>query len=236
MSWVKIDDQLPRHPKVIGLPVSGKWAFIEALCYCAQYLTDGVFPSSILAARDLAVLREAGLIEPRGEGWLVHDYLDYNPTRTDVEGSREQARERMRDVRTNTDARSDAVRPNIGKSSPNPVPVPQPLTPRARYSPSFTAFWAAYPRRVGKRTAATAFDRATKRTEAKIIIEGAERLAADPNLPEERFIPHPTTWLNRDGWDDPPCAPALNGKARTVNNILALADQADQPGKEKMLP
>lgn len=68
----------------------------------------------------------------------------------------------------------------------------------------FGSFWAAYPRKVGKATAAKAFTSACKRAAATDIIDGARRMAADPNLPAARFIPHPTTWLNRDGWGDDP--------------------------------
>ena len=37
-----------------------------------------------------------------------------------------------------------------------------------------------------------------------VILAGAERVRDDPNRPEIRFIPHPTTWLRRQGWDDDP--------------------------------
>jgi len=34
------------------------------------------------------------------------------------------------------------------------------------------------------------------------VMEGVRRMAADPNLPDKQFIPHPATWLNRSGWED----------------------------------
>lgn len=68
----------------------------------------------------------------------------------------------------------------------------------------FDAFWSAYPRKVGKRNARTAFGRAVLRTgDASVIQAGAERYRDDPNRLDE-FTAHPTTWLNRDGWDDDP--------------------------------
>jgi len=76
---------------------------------------------------------------------------------------------------------------------------PTPLTPRR-----FDEFWSAYPRKVGKDRARTAYWSACRRTDEQAVIDGAYRLAADPNLPEAQFIPHPTTWLNRGGWDDEP--------------------------------
>ena len=71
----------------------------------------------------------------------------------------------------------------------------------------FDEFWSAYPRKVGKQKARTKFTAACKRTDPQVVIDGARRLAADPNLPEAQFIPHPSTWLERDGWDDEPLPP-----------------------------
>ena len=68
----------------------------------------------------------------------------------------------------------------------------------------FDEFWEAYPRKVGKQKARTKFAAACKRVDAQAVIDGARRLAADPNLPEAQFIPHPSTWLERDGWEDEP--------------------------------
>lgn len=67
----------------------------------------------------------------------------------------------------------------------------------------FDDFWNIYPRRTGKRTAEVAWANARKRAPAEAIIEGAMRLRDDPNR-EDAYTPHPTTWLNRDGWEDDP--------------------------------
>lgn len=85
----------------------------------------------------------------------------------------------------------------------------QSATPAGRFvtpigPQAFDAFWTVYPRKVGKATAAKAFTSACNRAAATDIIDAARRMAADPNLPAARFIPHPTTWLNRDGWGDDP--------------------------------
>jgi hypothetical protein len=73
----------------------------------------------------------------------------------------------------------------------------------------FDAFWSAYPRKVGKRKAEKAYAMALQRLSSiegetyLALVEGASRLAADPNR-EDQFTPHPTSWLNRDGWLDAP--------------------------------
>ncbi|MCJ7859241.1 hypothetical protein [Corynebacterium kalidii] len=65
------------------------------------------------------------------------------------------------------------------------------------------------PRKVGIGKARTAYRSAVKRAgDEQTVIDGMRRFAADPNLPaEKQYIPHPTTWLNRDGWEDEPLPP-----------------------------
>jgi hypothetical protein len=73
--------------------------------------------------------------------------------------------------------------------------------------PDFDAFWAVYPRHEAKRTALSAWGKALKRAPAERIVAGALNYANDPNRPDVAYIPHPSTWLNGDRWDDPPCPP-----------------------------
>lgn len=68
----------------------------------------------------------------------------------------------------------------------------------------FDKFWELYPRKVGKGSARQAFMKQATVTDVNIILGGTDRLANDPNLPEVTYIPHPSTWLNRQGWDDEP--------------------------------
>ncbi|MFI2612073.1 hypothetical protein [Kitasatospora sp. NPDC018619] len=83
------------------------------------------------------------------------------------------------------------------------------LFPRATPAPpqadEFDAFWKAYPRKVGKGDARTAWKKALKRgADAAAIVAVVPRHAAfwrtagtDP-----KFIPHPSTWLNGERYDD----------------------------------
>lgn len=84
----------------------------------------------------------------------------------------------------------------IKTCSPAPPPSDRPTR--------FDEFWETYPRKVGKDKAKTKYTAATKRADEQTIIDGAHRLANDPNLPEPKYIPHPTTWLERGGWNDEP--------------------------------
>ena len=88
MSWVKIDDRIFDNPKIAALSDAAKVAYLESLTYCARELTDGFVPHK--KAKDYAgkprVVQELvpHLWEPVNAGFLVHDYLKYNPTRAEV--------------------------------------------------------------------------------------------------------------------------------------------------------
>jgi hypothetical protein len=67
---------------------------------------------------------------------------------------------------------------------------------------SFGEFWQTYPRRVGKRTAEKAWESAVHRADPFTVLLGARAFAAFTAGKDIKFVAHPTTWLNRDGWDD----------------------------------
>jgi hypothetical protein len=95
MTWVRIEDTFPEHPKIAGITDGAFRAHVCALCYCSRNLTDGeVTPAG---AKWLGIrrgyIREltiAGLWEKKGDGWLVHDFLKYNPSRAETLAQREK--------------------------------------------------------------------------------------------------------------------------------------------------
>ena len=96
MSWVKLDDGFPDHPKALGLSDAAFRAYIEGLCYSARFLTDGLLLLPIARrfanAKALSQLADASLWEAVSTGWQIHDYLAYNPSREKVLAEREAAR------------------------------------------------------------------------------------------------------------------------------------------------
>ena len=73
------------------------------------------------------------------------------------------------------------------------------------YSDSqFEEFWNYYPKKVDKGAALRAFRKAAKTEDVALIINGAEKYAKDPNLPEKQFIKNPATWLNAEAWNNGP--------------------------------
>lgn len=98
MAWVKIDDSLPDHPKLTGLTDAGCWLYVVALCYANRHLTDGYVPDTALTGRQRRhanQLETAGLLTraPDDHGWLIHDYLAYQPSRAEVENRRKRWRD-----------------------------------------------------------------------------------------------------------------------------------------------
>ena len=114
MAWVRIDDGFADHPKILGVGPIGAIIQVRAFCYCGRYLTDGYVPNDAIPgllhgldhigistggvpgmieighdATDVdwaEVLVKNGLWEPTkdGKGYMVHDYLDYNPSRREI--------------------------------------------------------------------------------------------------------------------------------------------------------
>jgi hypothetical protein len=83
------------------------------------------------------------------------------------------------------------------------------------YSKQFEVFWASYPHKVDKVRARKAF-RKIDRKKLKLVVEGAQRFAEDPNLPPRAFIPYPATWLNGERWEDGPLpARSKRGESKT---------------------
>lgn len=97
-----------------------------------------------------------------------------------------------------------------GNRGTGDVKTPSPLRDEALSG--FAEFWRLYPRKVGKQAALKAYRKALKTATVSAIVEGVGRYAADPNLPEPTFIPHPATWLNGGHWDDE-ALPARNVRA-----------------------
>jgi uncharacterized phage protein (TIGR02220 family) len=93
VAWVKLDDKFRVHPKILALsPVAG-WLWVCGLSYCNDHLTDGAIPSRGLPGvaptiknplRYVEELVRVGLWTVAETGWLVHDYHQYQPTRSDA--------------------------------------------------------------------------------------------------------------------------------------------------------
>lgn len=91
MSWLKLSDDFPTHPKIMLLDDAAFRLHVMALCYCARNGTEGfvsgkVAPRLRLDADQLIPqLIDARLWEPCEGGWNIHDYLTYNLSNERIE-------------------------------------------------------------------------------------------------------------------------------------------------------
>lgn len=98
---IEFDNHAPENPKLVRISDRAFRLWFHACCYCNRNLTDGRVPAALLAGlshtstrRTATELVDAGLLERDGEDYLVHDYLDHNPSREEVEEERRRSRER----------------------------------------------------------------------------------------------------------------------------------------------
>ena len=104
MTWVKIDDGFPDHPKVFGLSDAAFRVHISALCYAGKYLTDGFIPMALASRfsngkmKVIVELTDAGLwdTEIENNGFRIHDYLVHQSSKEQVESEKKANRERVK--------------------------------------------------------------------------------------------------------------------------------------------
>lgn len=96
MTWLRLDAAFPEHPKVVGLTDTAFRLEVTAICYSGRYLTDGHLPTAWVPGRlrpAVPALITAGLWTPNDNGWELHDYLDWQQSRAEVEALRKQRSE-----------------------------------------------------------------------------------------------------------------------------------------------
>lgn len=111
MAWGKLDDGFYDNPKIVRIWRRCPGAVglhARAISYCAKHLTDGHILAEVVQGlsplqRDReeqvkALIAEKAWYEGDGE-YILHHYLDMNPSKEEVEGKREQDRERKRKER-----------------------------------------------------------------------------------------------------------------------------------------
>lgn len=184
---------------------------------------------------DLRALEAAALIRPGDQSLAAHIRADKRPTvwdlaMPDTAGStrpevsfrpevhdRSSASARALDDRKPASVR-DHARPEVERmhdrkpASANKSFKEKPLkTSRKREDyddPAFGEFWLAYPRKIAKREAVTAWQAAMKReADPAAIVKAAIRFADERARQDPKFTPYPATWLNREQYDDE-CLPA----------------------------
>lgn len=126
MPWFAISDAAHNHPKIIAAKNAAFGLWVRCGSYAAQHLTDGIVPKGVPksfdgTANQIAKLVEAGLWHAHGHGcpkcaqpepgeFIMHDYLDYNPSKEVVEERRAREAAKKRRQRSGDDPQGKRTR------------------------------------------------------------------------------------------------------------------------------
>jgi len=87
---------------------------------------------------------------------------------------------------------------------------------------AFDKFWKIYPRKIGKAKAKDAFNKAVHKTTLLTIMDAVSEYSKSVHGKDAKFIPHASTWLNQERWDDEIEAPqGVDIEFRGMVNDLA---------------
>lgn len=215
--WFKIDDSFYDHPKTFDAPDCAVALWVRAGTWSARNLTDGFVPTGLPARlcddHDTAVreLLRRGLWDRTGGGYKFHDWKDYQPSGDQLAALKSKRAEAGRLGGLAKAAKQDpgnrlASASGVAKQNPAPTrPDPKESSSNSLTQPDgFDEFWAAYPRHVAKAAAVRAYAKARKAALAGEIVKGAHALAERcyAEQTDQKYIPHPATWLNQARWND----------------------------------
>lgn len=164
MGWIRVDDHFNEHPKLARVGPCGWGIWVAGLAYCNRNLTDGFIPRAVarslgdfefaldgevyrlaitagMGGTDLDctwiinLLVDARLWEEVPDGYRVHDYHDFQPSKDKVLAEREQKaarQQRWRNGKADTevdastsypvDASVDGDVDALVSSAPTPTP------------------------------------------------------------------------------------------------------------------
>lgn len=152
--FVAIAIDFPEHPKVTELHDRAFRFHVTALAYCARNLTDGHVSArgvKVVAAivdtqpkRWTAELVAARLWrhDPAGDGFWIHNYLEYNPSQEEVKERSERGRRNANSRWTgNADGNATGIGGGIGKANAlpsHPIPLNEIQAPPSYEGTDFT--------------------------------------------------------------------------------------------------
>lgn len=94
MTWGRLDDGFYDNPKILSVSLAAVGLHASLVSYCNKHLTDGCVSTTATRVlsrgrrRLIGELVASGLLHENGDGYLVHDFLSYSPSRAQVLGRR----------------------------------------------------------------------------------------------------------------------------------------------------
>ena len=149
MPWVKLDDGFSEDKKVLQAGPLAMALHVAALCYCNRHLTDGLVPRAALPQlvnlKGLMYIKRTpnvhqlarrlvnvGLWERENRDYHIHDFLDYQPSRREIETRRKG----LHQIRSEAGAGSKQnVHQMTSNLQPRPVPS-RPVPSPSNYPPN----------------------------------------------------------------------------------------------------
>jgi len=100
MSWIMLDDNFPDHPKVAGLSNEAYRLFVDGLCHCGRYRTDGWIQNSAISRLAAKFRRAQAVVDElvtadlwhrdEHDGYIVHEYLVYQLSAKEIDERRQK--------------------------------------------------------------------------------------------------------------------------------------------------
>lgn len=106
--YARIHGTITWHRKTLAVSDAALGVWVRLLGHCAEHLTDGFVPEATARAvssrspRALQALLQAGFIEPTDGGYRLHNYLEHNASREQIEAGRIATRNRVKRRRSAT--------------------------------------------------------------------------------------------------------------------------------------
>lgn len=159
----------------------------------------------------LILTGEPSLMNPRAAIEIENQAkLQRNRSETGSKGGRKRAENSAKSNENNAPAQAEVKLLTETKTETEEEPITPDgvIVPLKAPKPNgFARFWEAYPEKIGKPKAEKAYAKAIRAIPGPdppgLILAGVERAKLSRQW-REGYIPHPTTWLNRGGWDDEP--------------------------------
>jgi hypothetical protein len=226
----RLDDKLIDHTKIEeAAGLLGRHGYLRAfgaacwaIVYANRHLTDGFLPARALekygiSRTEIDALVRVGVWDSADNGVRIHDFLDWNPSASEVKAKQSRDRERKREAagfhadstRIPDGKRADSDAPSLRAypQAPAVTGLVRDLPKVNGHAPSLTdarfeTFWDAYPNKANRKGAAKVFARLEPDHELLTILIDAVKAQAQTRQWKEGFVPHAQTWLNGERWKD----------------------------------
>lgn len=216
--FAKLAHGFAKDPKIVGLSSDAFRAYVEALLYSCQYMTDGFLDDRIVqkewgfdVAEELAAndKKQPSWVKVEG-GWMIYAFCEWQTTTKDI--AQMKAKKQAAGIKSGEVRREhkrtgvqQVLKHNLNKNEPETeTETETDIKPLAISSPLFDEFWQLWPRREGKANAIKAWQKAIKKISESELVEKARAYVTSPTVPEKQFVPHAATWLNGERWNDEP--------------------------------